>query len=134
MPRPLVLLLAAALLAAAPAPARAQGASGGDDRWQAILTDDAIVWDFRIVRLDGEQLVVRQRDSTFTVPVQQLRELRLIRKSDLRLGAGGGGGMAALLGTDDEVFDLGPLEFAERLRMLQQILLLHPPAAAKPPS
>ncbi len=35
--------------------------------------------------------------------------------------------MAALMGADDEVYDLTPLEFAERVRAVQRILLYHPP-------
>jgi hypothetical protein len=42
---------------------------------------------------------------------------------------GGGataGAMNALVGGDDEIYDLTPLEFADRLRTIQKILLLHP--------
>jgi hypothetical protein len=35
--------------------------------------------------------------------------------------------MSALAGRDDEVYDLSPLDFAERLRAIQKILLYHPP-------
>ena len=34
--------------------------------------------------------------------------------------------MNALVGADDEVYDLTPLDFADRLRTVQKILLLHP--------
>ena len=37
--------------------------------------------------------------------------------------------MAALTGADDEVYDLTLLEFADRVRAVQKIFLLHPPAA-----
>ncbi len=36
--------------------------------------------------------------------------------------------MNALVGGDDEIYDLTPLEFADRLRTIQKILLLHPSA------
>ena len=36
------------------------------------------------------------------------------------------GAMSALVGGDDEVYDLTPLEFGDRLRTIQKILLLHP--------
>jgi hypothetical protein len=35
--------------------------------------------------------------------------------------------MAALMGSDDEVYDLTPLEFPDRLRAVQKIFLYHPP-------
>jgi hypothetical protein len=44
----------------------------------------------------------------------------------MRLGDAGGV-LAALTGTDDEVYDLNTMEYAARLRALQQVLLLHPP-------
>jgi hypothetical protein len=43
-----------------------------------------------------------------------------------------GGAMPALMGSDDEVYDLSPLEFADRLRAVQKIFLYHPPEGAPP--
>jgi hypothetical protein len=98
-----------------------------DDRWQITLANDQYVWDIRLVRLDGDSLVVRQSDSLVRVPVGQINELRLIRKSEVQLGAGAtAGAMSALVGGDDEVYDLTPLEFADRIRTVQKILLMHP--------
>ena len=113
------------LLAALARPAVAQ-----DDRWQISLDDDRYVWDIRLLKLEGDSLFVRQSDSTLGVPVAHIKELRLIRKSEVGLGDGGqmAGAMNALVGGDDEVYDLTPLEFAERIRTLQKILLMHPPA------
>ena len=113
------------LLAAFARPAVAQ-----DDRWQISLDDDRYVWDIRLLKLEGDSLFVRQSDSTVGVPVAHIKELRLIRKSEVGLGDGGqmAGAMNALVGGDDEVYDLTPLEFAERIRTLQKILLMHPPA------
>ena len=107
-----------------------QTARAQDDRWQVALDDERYVWDIRLVRLDGDSLVVRQSDSLVSVPVAHINEIRLIRKSEVHVGAGGPGGaagaMSALVGGDDEVYDLTPLEFADRLRTIQKILLLHP--------
>jgi len=107
-----------------------QAAQAQDDRWQVALDDERYVWDIRLVRLDGDSLVVRQSDSLVSVPVAHINEIRLIRKSEVHVGAGGPGGaagaMSALVGGDDEVYDLTPLEFADRLRTIQKILLLHP--------
>jgi hypothetical protein len=110
--------------------ALAQTAGAQDDRWQVTLDDERYVWDIRLVRLDGDSLVVRQSDSLVSVPVAHINEIRLIRKSEVHVGAGGPGGgagaMSALVGGDDEVYDLTPLEFGDRLRTIQKILLLHP--------
>jgi hypothetical protein len=97
-----------------------------DDRWQVTLDGEQYVWDIRLVRLDGDSLIVRQSDSLVHVPVARITEIRLIRKSESRSDDGGGGVMSALTGSDDEVYDLSPLDFAERLRSVQKILLLHP--------
>jgi hypothetical protein len=116
-------LYALALLLVIAAPLAAQ-----NDRWQVTLDDDSYVWDIRLVRLDGDSLVVRQSDSLRSVPVAHINELRLIRKSEMQVGAAGdgAGAMSALTGSDDEVYDLTPLEYADRLRTVQKILLLHP--------
>jgi hypothetical protein len=119
-------LIGAALVAAS---ALARPLAAQDDRWQISLDDDQYVWDIRLVRLDGESLFVRQSDSVLGVPLAHIKELRLIRKSEVQLGGGeAGGAMNALVGADDEVYDLSPLEFAERVRTVQKILLMHPPA------
>lgn len=114
------------LLSLATVPAHAQEKSA--DRWQISLESGDYVWDIRLVRLVGDSLVFRQADTLGGVSVQRIRELRLIRKTEMRLGeAGGGGAMAALTGSDDEVYDLTTLDYAARIRALQQVLLLHPP-------
>lgn len=112
----------AVLLAAAAAPLAAQ-----DERWQVALDTDEYVWDIRLVRLDGDSLVVRQADTLRSIPVERITEIRRIRKTEVQLGDGRTAGtMNALTGTDDEVFDLTPLDFAARLRAVQQIFLRHP--------
>jgi len=102
-----------------------------DERWQVSLDDGRYVWDIRLVKLDADSLVVRQSDSLMAVPVAHINEVRLIRKSEVQMAGGGemaGGAMSALMGRDDEVYDLSPLEFAERMRTIQRILLNHPAA------
>jgi hypothetical protein len=96
-----------------------------DDRWQITLDQDRYVWDVRLVRLDGDSLVVRQADSSLGVPVERITEIRLIRKSEVQPGDGAMA-MSALTGGDDEVYDFTPLEFAERVRAIQKIFLYHP--------
>jgi hypothetical protein len=96
------------------------------DRWQVGLDDDKYVWDVQLVRLDGDSLVVRQSDSLVGVPVAHINEIRLIRKTEVDLGTGAAGAMNALTGGDDEIYNLGPMEFADRVKTIQKILLYHP--------
>lgn len=119
------LLWLSVLLAGSPAAAQTRD----DDRWQIALESGEYIWDIRLVRLAGDSLVYRRQDSAGAVRVQQVRELRLIRKSVMRIGDGGGAGGAinALTGSDDEVYELQALDFAARIRVIQQILLVHPP-------
>jgi hypothetical protein len=114
-------------------PCRAQS-SGDVDRWQVTYGDGQLLWDVRLVKLAGDTLHVRRGDSLATVPVATITELRLIKKSEMQVGGPAGGAMAALMGSDDEVYDLTPLSFPDRLRAVQKIFLYHPPdsAAAKP--
>jgi hypothetical protein len=114
-------LSALALLVAAPLVAQQ------DNRWQVTLDSQEYVWDIRLERLDGDSLVVRQSDTLRRIPVEHITEIRLIRKSEIRVGEGAPGGtMSALTGGDDEVYDLTPLEFPDRLRAVQKILLYNP--------
>jgi hypothetical protein len=117
--------LAAVALGLAWTPLHAQQ----DERWQVTLGGDQYVWDIRLVKLDGETLVVRQADSLRRLPVADITEVRLIRKTKVELGgAAGGGAMSALMGNDDEIYDLTPLDFVERVRTIQKIFLYHPVA------
>ena len=119
------ILLAALVLPTLPAVAAAQG----DDRWQLTLEGDSVLWDVRLVRLDADTLRVRRGDSVYAAPVERLHEMRLFHKSEMQIGAGvAGGAVNALTGGDDEIFDLSLMDFAEKLRAVQRILLMHPPA------
>jgi hypothetical protein len=119
-----VLFVACGILVAA-TPGHAQ--SKDDDRWQIELDNGEYIWDIRLVRLAGDTLLFRQADTLGGVRVERISELRLIRKTEMRLGEGGGGAMAALTGVDDEIYDLAAMEYAARIRALQQVFLLHPP-------
>ncbi len=116
-------LLATALLAVGATAAQAQA---DDERWQITTESGDYYWDIHLVRLAGDSVVFRQADSLGRVSVQQVKELRLIRKSEMRLGEGAAGAMSALTGSDDEVYDLTTLDYPGRLRMVQQIFLMHP--------
>ena len=123
-------VLTAILLAGAVQSAAAQTETSrrsDDDRWQLTLADGSYLWDVRLVKLEGDSIHTRRGDSVAVVSVVQVNELRLIRKSEMQLGTPGGA-MAALTGADDEVYDLTPLELADRLRAVQKIFLYHPPA------
>jgi hypothetical protein len=95
------------------------------DRWQVTLDQDRYVWDVRLVKLDGDSLVVMQADSSLSVPVERITQIRLVRKSEMQVGDGAMA-MSALTGADDEVYDFTPLDFAERVRAIQKLLLYHP--------
>ena len=120
-----------ALLGVLAAPAMAQTTS--DDRWQITLENGGIVWDVRLKQLTDDQLQVSQQDSLFAVKVGDIREMRRFRKSEMQIGQGTtAGAMAALTGSDDEVFDFAPLDFGSRLRAVQQIMLQRPSTTAPP--
>jgi hypothetical protein len=123
--RLLPLLLIPLTTPVVPAPAQ----SPDDDRWQIGTESGEYIWDIRLVRLAGDSLVFSQADTLGTVQVQRITELRLIRKTTMRIGEGQGAGavMAALTGSDDEVYDFQALDFPARIRAIQQILLVHPP-------
>ncbi|MEO8633885.1 MAG: hypothetical protein ABI587_01275 [Gemmatimonadales bacterium] len=118
----LVFLLA---IGAAASPLRAQDPR--DDRWQIALETGEYIWDIRLVRLTGDSLVFRRADSVGAVSVRRIGELRLIRKTEFRVGTDGGGALPALMGADDEIYSFAPLDYAARIRAVQQILLAHPP-------
>lgn len=126
-----VLALWPGALRAQDTPADNEKSKTGGDRWQIGLENGQYIWDIRLVRLQGDSLVFRQADTLGSVSVQQIGELRLIQKSEMRLGQGAaaGGAISALTGSDDEVYDLLTLEYPARIRAVQQILLLHPPAS-----
>lgn len=120
---PLLMISLATPVVPAPAQTVAE-----DDRWQVATESGDYIWDIRLVKLSGDSLVFRRSDSLGTVQVQQIKEMRLIRKTTMRVGeAGGGSALAALTGADDEVYDFQTLDFPARLRAIQQILLVHPP-------
>ena len=127
-------ILLAAILAAPPA-LSAQDSTPPSarerERWQVTLDDGRILWDVRLVRLAGESLSVSRPDSLATVSLKHVTEVRLIRKSEVHLGTGRGA-FNALVGGDDEVYDLSPLEFADRVKAMQKIFLYHPPEGTVP--
>jgi hypothetical protein len=119
--RTIRLLLAVLGLAAGATSLSAQ--TKGDDRWQLTLENGQYIWDVRLVKLDGQDLVYTQADSTGRISVGDITEVRRIRKSEVRLDEGAAGSMAALTGADDEVYDFRTLDFDGRLRAVQNILL-----------
>lgn len=93
-----------------------------DDRWQLTLENGDYVWDIRLVKLDGQDLVYTRADSTGKVPVADIHEVRRIHKTQAALNEGAAGAMPALTGSDDEVYDLGTLDFDGKLRAIRGIL------------
>ena len=108
------LLMAARVVAQTQAPS--------PDRWQLTLTDQSYLWDVRLVRLDGDTLVVRSRDSLIDVPVARLTELRLLPETVLKVGDGHRSGIGALSDNNVRVVDLAPMDVAARRSTLVTIL------------
>ena len=106
-----------------PAPSAAQAKP---DRWQVTLQNEELLWDIRLVSLEGDRLTFRQADSTGVVQVGEVKEMRLFQPSELQMGTAGAA-FGALSGSDDMVFDMTLLDFAERLRTVQQIFQKYPP-------
>jgi hypothetical protein len=120
-----IVVVAALLAGGAPLHAQSDGRPERE-RWQVTLDGERYVWDIALVRLDGDSLVVRQADTLARLPVEHITEIRLIRSSTMELGAGAAGAMNALTGSDDEIYDFTPLEFADRIRAIQKIFVYHP--------
>jgi len=108
------LLMAARVVAQTEAPS--------PDRWQLTFTDQSYLWDVRLVRLDGDTLVVRSRDSLIDVPVARLTELRLLPETVLKVGDGHRSGIGALSDNNVRVVDLAPMDVAARRSTLVTIL------------
>jgi hypothetical protein len=106
----------------------ARAAAAQDERWQVTLDDERYVWDIRLVELDGNALVIRQADSLVRLPVAHVNEIRLIRKTDVHVGGGAEGSetMSALVGGNDEVYDVSTLDLPARLRTIRKIFQVHP--------
>jgi hypothetical protein len=125
-----VLLIAIAVGAPATAGAQAGADAGGrprrPDRWQVQLAGGQYLWDVRLLRESGDSLVVSQADSSVSVPLQDIQQLRLIRATEMRAGAGTREALGALSGANDEVFDLTVADAEERRRIVRQILSEHP--------
>jgi hypothetical protein len=123
---PLAALFALALLVPRVAAAQDEALPVDTDRWQITTEAGDYIWDIKLIKLTGDTLLFRQADTVGGARVAQIRELRLIRKTVMRSGEGNVQ-TAALTGADDAIFDLGNLDFAARLRAIQQVLLVHPP-------
>lgn len=114
-------LVGLALLCAAPLHGQEE------DRWQATLNDGKILWELRLVCLRNDTLVLRGGDSTYTLPITQLDELRLVQKSERRATAEVNRYGGVLGGADDEVYRLTLYTLEERRRIVEQLFQMHPP-------
>lgn len=121
-------LAVALLLAPAVAAAQEEDAPVDTDRWQIQTEAGDYIWDIRLLKLSGDTLLFKQADTVGRAKVAQIRELRLIRKTVVHGAGEGGGAAAALTGSNDEIYDLGTLDFAARVRAIQQVFLVHPPS------
>jgi len=130
-----VLMLAAGL--AAPELLAAQANDTARDAakpgpWQIRLANGEYLWEVRLLRASGDSLVLEQPDSTFAVSLEDLDELRMVRTSEMRLGAGAHEAFGALSGANDAVYPLAVATPEERRRIVRQILAEHPDSASTP--
>jgi hypothetical protein len=75
-------------IALAAPPAAAQAGAPPADRWQLTLNDHEYIWDVRLVKLAGDTLIVRNRDSLISAPVARIAEMRLLPETILMVGDG----------------------------------------------
>ena len=113
-------LLASCLVSTTPV--WAQEAAPLPERWQLTFEDRSYVWDVRLVRLVGDTLVVRSRDSLIPTSVVALTELRLLPETILKVGDGHRSGIGALGDNNVRVVDMAALSVAERRKILATIL------------
>lgn len=121
-------LVAALLLMPGIAVAQQEDAPVDTDRWQIQTEAGDYIWDIRLLKLSGDTLLFKQADTVGRARVAQIRELRLIRKTVVHGAGEGGGAAAALTGSNDEIYDFASLDFAARVRAIQQVFLVHPPS------
>jgi hypothetical protein len=103
-------------------PLWAQEAAPLPERWQLTFADQSYLWDVRLVRLAGDTLVVRSRDSLIPISVVALTELRLLPETILKVGDGHRSGIGALGDNNVRVVDMAALSVAERRKTLATIL------------
>ncbi len=110
----LVVPVCLAMLSGGPTPGAAQ------DRWQIQLNSGTYLYDLQLVKLERASLIVRQADTTVTVPVREITQLVFVQGTAQRAGA--------RAGARDVVYQLALLDLDERLAILREILEQHPPA------
>ncbi len=120
----LVAAFAFLLLAAGARPVAAQAVTPLPDRWQLTFNDQHYVWEVRLVRLAGDTLIVRGRDSLIEAPVGNLAEIRLLPESILLVGDGHHSAVSALAGNNPGVFDMSRLDPTGRKATIQKLLAL----------
>ena len=104
------------------APAAAQTAAPGADRWQLTLDDELYVWDVRLVKLAGDTLIVQQSDSLVRTPIARIHEMRRFRQTTLLIGDIHTSALDAMAGDIHDVYDLAGLAMAERRSAIQGLL------------
>jgi hypothetical protein len=103
-------------------PLWAQEAAPLPERWQLTFADQSYLWNVRLVRLAGDTLVVRSRDSLIPISVVALTELRLLPETILKVGDGHRSGIGALGDNKGRAVDMAALAVAERRKTLATIL------------
>ena len=121
-------LLTLCLTAALTAPCKAQES----DHWQISLQSGVILRDVRLVALNGDTLQIRRGDSTGTVPLAQLSELRRVPSAsspDTMIERRPRG---MTLPERDELYQFVAYDLSEKRRIVEQILSGRSPNAQPP--
>lgn len=100
----------------------AQAPDSSPDRWQLTLNDQSYVWNVRLVRLSGDTLIVRSRDSLVSLPIRDIKEIQLLGETILRVQDGHRSGIGALGDNNSPIVDLASLALTARRERLQALV------------
>ncbi len=99
----------------------AQAPAQERERWQLTLRSSEILYELRPVRLEGDDLVLREGPRTISVPLREITELRRVVPSP-SLATGPVRRTPALTGADDLVLQMTLLEVAEKRALVRRVL------------
>ena len=115
MPRTALFFLLLSLLAA-PLAAQSQ------ERWQVTLGSGQILYELYPETLAGDTLVLLQGEASRRIPLAEITELRRVRASIELAERAGRNAIAALSGSDDQVFQMTLLDIGEKRSLVREIL------------
>jgi hypothetical protein len=114
-----LVVLCAAIGVAPEAPAQ--------ERWQLSLSSSKILYELQPVDLAGDTLVILQEGARRRIPLAEISELRRIQPTMEVAGRGARPSIAALVGADDQVFQMTLLTLDEKRALVGEILRAYGP-------